>query len=302
MAESKTKLQAPDFARTLRNLLKEAKISQIQLANDIDVTPSVISRLCSKGIGSERTLLKIFEHLEIDTVKASRLLMDWKIETSSGYRKEVYERTLRPSPTEKEYLAELFGGHAWMAYACASVGIPIREILEVAQNNGINSFEELANAKPFKLMSFIREMNKSYPFENIREIFERKSSEAYEPVLLFDFLKLKDAADYLELHNCSGTVYFGVPHFVATRYDFKHNGRIGFHDHTHGVEFVLSVKGKFKLTYKDTVFPLLLEPMKHVYVYDGREKHQLELVDGKTGILMIGRFCPKKRNLSPEGR
>ena len=82
----------PKFANALRNLIADNGISQNQLAKDLDLSPSIVNRLCSGISVRPETVRAVFKHFEEsfygssdEEREAAQILLE-------AYMEDVYNR------------------------------------------------------------------------------------------------------------------------------------------------------------------------------------------------------------------
>lgn len=292
-----------EFAERLRDLLKpilsEEGKSQRRLAKTANIPLSAFNRIYKDGIGSEDHICSILQEvLHLKKRRILEILTDRRAELSEGAAKKVWAGFKYAFVDEQEYLSEMCPFPLDRAFACTDMGIPISKLVELAQSKGINNIQDLHDINPFMLFEFAKSAETVFGKEATKAIFSSKPKKS-PPVLLFEFIEQRDAREYVKLKNCDGKVFFGLPHLLLADYVFEKDGEVSPHRHTDGVEMLYSIEGTFEITCRKQKCQTLLTPRSSLLIYNAKVNHGIKLEKGNKGRLLIARFCPSKRNVSP---
>ncbi|HEM49183.1 MAG TPA: cupin domain-containing protein [Caldithrix sp.] len=289
---------APDFAKKFRTILEKNRKTQRQIAVEFDISTSAINRLCKEGIGTENHICAILTKFNLKRRRIIELLTDRRAELCDGPAREIWKNFRYAFLDEDEYLKELSPFPLDRAYASTHLGIHIRDVLSLAEQCGIDNISESDEIDLQKFMGFINAFEDKYGTDARKAVFASKCS-AFPPVLLMDFSKAVDVADYIKIDGCVGQALFGLPHMVLCNYAFEKGGSIGPHRNSGGIEFLWSLSGTFELTYSNITYAVKLNPGSSLYVLDARKRHAIKLIGGDSGRLLMVRFYPQHRDVKP---
>lgn len=287
-----------EFASRLRGLIDEQNKKQRKLANELQLSSSVVNRLCKEGIGSEENICIILEKLGLKRRRMLEMLTDRRAELSEGRARNAWKHFKYAFLDEDEYLAENCPIPLDRAFACTHMGIPIFEVMQLAKSHGISSIEDLQKVGLSTVLGFAEGFEKKFGAKAKKAVLAEKCK-TFPPVLLFAFKHKRNAAEYIKLTKCNGQLFFGLPHLVIGDYAFAEGGVIEEHRNTGGVELLYSMEGVFELTSQGLICQTKLRPRSSILVLDAREKHSIRLAKGKKGRLIMARFDPKRREPLP---
>lgn len=294
---------SPKFAERLRGLLEPILSgkgrSQRQLAKASNVPLSAFNRIYNDGIGSEDHICSILQTiLNLKKRRILEILTDRRSELSEGPAKEIWAGFKYAFVNEQEYLSEMCPFPLERAFACTSMGIPISKLVELAHSKGIVSIHDMRDLDPFVLLDFAKSVEAAFGKNAARAIFSLKPKR-YPPVLSFEFVERRDAREYLKLKKCSGKVFFGLPHLLLADYEFAEGGEVTPHRHTGGVEMLYSIEGTFEIKCGQQKCQTKLNPRSSLFIYSAKVNHAIKLINSSKGRLLLARFYPSKRNVSP---
>lgn len=292
------KKKAPEFARRLRELVRSWNGTQRELAREIRIPVSSLNRLCNHGIGSEDHICNLLDKLGVKSQKVISLLIGRRAELSDGRAHEVWNGFTHAFLNEDDYLAETCPFLLQRAYACTHLGIPIGDVVELAKRFDIPNMEYLEKVDLWKIVHFVTAFEEEFG-KDAKDLILAEKCEGFPPVLLIGFREQRDAADYLKLTNCKGTLFFGLPNLVIGDYRFLERGEIKPHKNTGGVEFLYSLQGIFELVCQGLMCQSKLTPGHSLLLYDARKRHAVRLAKGKRGRLLVVRYDPKRREIQP---
>jgi transcriptional regulator with XRE-family HTH domain len=293
--------EAPEFAGWLRRALAKANTTQRQIAKASGVSPSVVNRLCATGVGTDEHVCKILQELNLPRRRALEQVTARKAELAKDEaEKEVWAKFMYPYLDEDECMGDLCGGNASLdrARACTRAGIRLGDVLQLAAKCGLSNLQDINSLDPWKLAEFLAAFERQFGRDK-RDAVLAKDCGEQPHILLYDFPQSVDAADYLELTACTGTLLFGLPHMVIGRYEFSKGGQVEAVNMARGVEMAYSVKGSFTITYRNELCPMALTPPKSMFVFDARGPHVIRLTEGEPGFLVTVLYHPAKRDLAP---
>ncbi len=115
------------------------------------------------------------------------------------------------------------------------------------------------------------------------------------PVLHLDWFETRYASEFIDLDKCDAQLLFGIPHMVLGTDQFEPNGKMKAHKHRHGIEYLYAIDGKYELKYDDRLYPTKLEPNGAIFLFSAKKHHEVTLVEGDYGHLMMARYYPKLR-------
>lgn len=289
---------APKFAELFSDTLNEHNRTQRQIAEECNISPSVINRLCKNGTGSENHIVVVLQKFNLKRRRIIEILTDRRAELSEEPAKSVWKDFRYAFLNEDEYLREICPFPLERAYACSQFDIHILEVVDLAKKCGVNKITDTSEINALKLMKFVSEFEEHFG-PDARKAVLSSQCQSYPPVLLLDFKKQVNASEYINLINCEGNLLFGLPHLLIAHYEFYENGEISKHRNTGGIEFLYSLKGSFELTCDDTTYGAPLKPGQTIFVLDARKPHRIKLVNCRSGRLFMVRYYPQKREVAP---
>jgi hypothetical protein len=236
--------------------------------------------------------------LDLKRRRLLELLASRRAELATGEARDIWRGFKYAFRDEDEYLADTCPFPLQRACACTHHGIAIRDVVALAQEHEILGITDVREINPWKFTDFAVAFGKKFGHEAMTAVFAKECGE-FPPVLLLDFKQHVDAANYIRLKNCSGRLFFGLPHLVIGDYLFAKDGEILPHRNAHGVELMYSLQGSFELTYQQTRYRTRLDPRKSMLVFDARKKHGIRLLRSGNGRLLMARYCPTIRNVKP---
>ena len=254
--------------------------------------------MCRDGIGSEDNICVVLAKFGLKKRRLLELLASRRAELATGEARDVWSGFKYAFRDEDEYLADTCPFPPRRAYACTHHGIAIRDVVALAQEHGISNITDLGEIDPWKFNEFAKDFEEMFCPEARTAVFAKQCGK-FPPILLLDFKQQADAADYIKLTNCSGRLFFGLPHLVIGDYEFSIGGEILPHRNPHGVELIYSLQGRFELTYQQTRCRAKLDSGGSMLVFDARKTHGIRLLRGEKGRLLIARYCPTRRNVEP---
>lgn len=289
---------APRFAKKFSNILKDYGKTQRQIAIECEISSSAINRLCKDGAGSENHICITLQKFSLKRRRIVEILADRRAELSDEPAKSIWGNFRYAFLDEDEYIGEICPFPLDMAYACTQFGIHILDVVKLASEFGITQITDVSKINLNNAFKFISEFRDKFGNEASNALL-KSGSESYPPVLLLDFKDQVDASDYVKLIKCDGKLLFGLPHLVIGDYTFQEGGKVAKHNNNGGIEFLYSLKGSFELTCDDTIYTAKLEPGQTIFVLDARINHEIKLIHGKPGRLLMIRYYPQKRVLRP---
>lgn len=293
-----TQKKAPDFARRLRKSLAATGKTQRQVAKDINVSSSVLNRLCKDGVGTDGHVCMVLRELGWKRRRILETVADRRAELADGIEKEVWKDFRYAYTDIEEYFSDICPVPIERAYACTHVGVPLGEAFALAQRCGLSHIGDMSKIDPWKLAELLAAFEQQFGRDQ-RQIVLAKECTGHPHVLRYDFPQSVDAASYLNLVECTGVLLFGLPHLVLGSFEFSEDGRIEVSNMTEAAELVYSLQGEFELTYENEVCPMALIPRKSMWAFDASKKHVLKLSQGEGGCLVIALYYPGKRDVSP---
>lgn len=292
------KKKATKFARQLRELVRSWNLTQRELARETRIPVSSLNRLCNHGIGSEDHICALLDKLGVKRRKVISLLIERRAELSDGKAREVWKGFTHAFLNENDYLAEICPFLLQRAYACTHLGIPIGDVVKLAKRHDIPNMEYLEKVDLWKIVHFVTAFEREFG-KDAKDLVLAGKREGFPPVLLIGSKEQRDAADYLKLTNCKGTLFFGLPNLVIGDYRFLERGEIKPHRNTGGVELLYSLQGIFELVCQGFLCQTKLTPGHSLLLYDARKRHAVRLAKGKRGRLLMVRYDPKGRVIQP---
>jgi transcriptional regulator with XRE-family HTH domain/quercetin dioxygenase-like cupin family protein len=289
---------AKNFAKKFGDLLKDFGKTQRQIADECGISASVINRLCKDGTGSESHICIVLQKFDIKRRRIVEILTDRRAELSDEPAKTVWQNFRYAFVDEDEYLRDICPFPLERAYACTQFGIHILDVVQLALKCGISKITDASDINANKLMRFMSEFEEQFGREARKAVFSPRCG-AYPPALLLDFKHQIDASDHVELIHCRGQLLFGLPHLIVGNYTFTEHGEITRHRNTGGIEFLYSLEGDFELTCGQTTYSTTLKPGQMIFVLDARKSHKIKLIGGKPGRLLMIRYYPQKKELTP---
>lgn len=296
----KKKKTARSFASKFLEAIQKNGKTQRQISEECRIPASTLNRLCKDGTGDDDHIAVVLQRLRYRRDFIGEMLQERRAELSDGPAKNIWQSMNRRFIDEDEYLSEICPFPLERAFACTHHNIHITDVIKLAQECGISEIsqkEDLNYSASFKFFSVFSE---KYGKEASKDVLSPKCSK-FPPVLMFDFEDEALLSDYRDVYNCNGKLYFHFPHMVFGDYVFKENGILKSHRHNEGVEFLYSLEGDFQLMYDGKQYPTNLSPTTTIFVLDARRRHSITLLKSSTGQgrLLMARFYPKKRNLTP---
>lgn len=289
---------APMFAKKFSSILKDYGKTQRQIANECKISSSAINRLCKDGSGSENHICIVLQKFNLKRRRIVEIMADRRAELSDEPAKSIWNNFRYAFLDEDEYLREICPFPLKRAYACSQFGIHILDVAKLAHKCGITKITDTSDINVNKLMKFISEFEEEFGHKARKAVLS-SNCKSYPPVLLLNFQKQVDASEYIKLNCCKGKLLFGLPHLLIGDYEFFENGEITKHRNTGGIEFLYSLKGDFELTCGRITYNATLKQEDTIFVFDARKSHKIKLINGESGRLLMIRYYPKKREISP---
>lgn len=289
---------AKNFAKRFSDIIKEHGKTQRQISDECEISSSAINRLCKTGIGSENHICMVLRKFCIKRRRIVEILADRRAELSDGHAKEIWEHFRYAFLNVDEYMGELSPFPLNRAYACTHLGIHILQVAELAKESGISEIADTQEITLSNFIKFYRAFEEKFSPEAAKVVLAPQCA-SYPPILLLDFEQQVPVPKHPKLINCEGNLLFGLPHLVIGNYIFKNSGKISKHRNSGGIEFLYSLEGNFKLTYSGITNPAILSPGKSIFVLDARKSHEIQLVKGESGRLLMVRFYPARKDIKP---
>ena len=292
--------KAPAFALDFRVILQKSGLTQKVIAAETGINSTAVNRLCRHGIGREHHISDILGFLGLQRKEIEKILKERRAEISEGSAREIWQGSEQAFVNVEDYLRDTCPIPLERAYCSTYHGIPIGRIVALAKDAGIPDLDNLRVVDPWKFKEFFDALEGEFGKKKAEDLMARKPGRnKFPPVILLDLEQEERAEEYVELTRCSGRLIFDLPHLVLGRYTFEKDGRIGKHRNSGGIEFLYSQEGMYELTYAGTPYPVELKPGASILMFDARKNHEIALVQGDGGCLLMARFYPAKRRLKP---
>jgi quercetin dioxygenase-like cupin family protein len=176
----------------------------------------------------------------------------------------------------------------------------IKRVVELARDAGIAHPEDVTTLTPWQVAELFDVLADEYGNDKAKILFSKKKLDRkVPPVLYVDTFQQLNAAHYVPLDKCTGTLLCGIPHVMVACFEFGAAGQIGEHFHAGGVEFLYSQTGTFDLIYRGAKYPRQLTNDGAVILLEANRPHSVKHVAGQPARLLVVRYDPQRRSLLP---
>lgn len=293
-------LKAPKFANRILGLIQDSKMSQRKIADEANVSASKVNRLCRHGTGSEEDICKILIYLKIKRRRILEMLTDRRAELSTGEANAMWSNFRFAFLDENEYLEESSPLPANFAYACSKHGISINRLCNLLKEHDLSNIKDMGKLSDLKLATIGMTASKVFSKEIINKVMNSYGNKDCIPALLLDSFTVDNPDKYIDLINCEGQLVYGIPHIALGNYRFNKKGaKILEHAHLQGVEILYSIDGTYELKLDGSIYPFHLSPNGSIFEFHACKSHEITLIDGDKGRLLMVRYYPKKRDVKP---